>query len=213
MSEAVTSAIAEDSRSVLDAYVREGARKLLQAALECEVESFVAECAGKVDEQGRRLVVRNGYLPARSIMTGAGPLEVEQPRVRDKSRHAEDRAVVTSAILPPYLRKSRSVEELIPWLYLKGVSTGDYPEALQALLGPDASLVRMPRDSAPTSSFDSRSDGARSTRSGAIAISPGRSSSTSGRTGSTSTCGWKTRATRSSACSSSWELWPKAGRN
>jgi putative transposase len=137
-SEAVASAIAEDSRSVLDAYVREGARKMLQAALECEVEAFVEEYAVKVDEHGRRLVVRNGYLPARSIMTGAGPLEVEQPRVRDKTRHAEERAVFTSAILPPYLRKSRSVEELIPWLYLKGISTGDFPEALQALLGQDA---------------------------------------------------------------------------
>ena len=137
-SEAVVSAIAEDTRSVLDAYVREGARKLLQAALECEVEAFVEEYAVKVDEHGRRLVVRNGYLPARSIMTGAGPLEAEQPRVRDKSRHVEERAVFTSAILPPYLRKSRSVEELIPWLYLKGISTGEFPEALQCLLGDDA---------------------------------------------------------------------------
>jgi len=133
-SEAVASAIAEDSRSVLDAYVREGARKLLQAALECEVEEY----AVKVDEHGRRLVVRNGYLPARSIMTGAGPLEIQQPRARDKSRSAEDRAVFTSAILPPYLRKSRSVEELVPWLYLKGISTGEFPEAPQALLGEDA---------------------------------------------------------------------------
>jgi transposase-like protein len=137
-SEAVASAIAEDTRSVLDAYVREGARKLLQAALECEVEAFVEEYAVKVDEHGRRLVVRNGYLPARSIITGAGPLEVEQPRVRDKSHHVEERAVFTSAILPPYLRKSRSVEELIPWLYLKGISTGEFPEALQSLLGEDA---------------------------------------------------------------------------
>ena len=137
-SEAGASAIAEDTRSVLDAYVREGARKLLQAALECEVEAFVEEYAVKVDIHGRRLVVRNGYLPARSIMTRSGPLEVEQPRVRDKSRHAEDRAVFTLVILPPYLRKSRLVEELIPWLYLKGISTSDYPEARQALLDQDA---------------------------------------------------------------------------
>ena len=107
---------------------------MLQAALEFEVEAFVAECGGKGDEQCRRLVVRSSYLPARS-MTGAGPLEVDQPRVREKPRHAKDRAVFTSVILPPYLRKNRSVEELIPWLYLKGISTGDYPEALQALLG------------------------------------------------------------------------------
>ena len=107
------------------------------SALKFEADAFLAECAGKGDELGRRLVVRSGYLPARS-MTGAGPLEVEQPRVRDKSRHAEDRAVFTLVILPPYLRKSRLVEELIPWLYLKGISTSDYPEARQALLDQDA---------------------------------------------------------------------------
>lgn len=101
------------------------------------MEDFLARYADKVDERGRRQVVRNGYLPGRSIMTGAGLLEIEQPRVRDKSPRADERAVFTSAILPPYLRKSRSIEELIPWLYLKGVSTGDYAEALQALLGVD----------------------------------------------------------------------------
>jgi len=136
--ESLGQAIADESRSALDAYVREGARQMLQAALECEVEAFLAEHADRADEHGRKQVVRNGYLPGRTIMTGAGPLEIEQPRVRDKSRHADERVVFTSTILPPYLRKSRSIEELIPWLYLKGVSTGDYPEALQALLGKDA---------------------------------------------------------------------------
>jgi len=131
-------AIADESRSSLDAYVREGARQMLQRALECEVESFLAEHADRTDARGRKQVVRNGYLPARSIMTGAGPLEIEQPRVRDKSSHPDERTTFTSAIPPPYLRKSRSIEELIPWLYLKGVSTGDYGEALQALLGADA---------------------------------------------------------------------------
>jgi putative transposase len=71
-------------------------------------------------------------------MTGAGPLEVQQPRVRDKAPRVHERVVFTSVILPPYLRKSRSIEELIPWLYLKGVSTGDYTGALQALVGTDA---------------------------------------------------------------------------
>ena len=136
--ESLGQAIADESRSALDAYVREGARQMLQAALECEVDAFLAEYADRADEHGRKQVVRNAYLPARTIMTGAGPLEIEQPRVRDKSRHADKRVVFTSGILPPYLRKSRSIEELIPWLYLKGVSTGDYPEALQALLGKDA---------------------------------------------------------------------------
>jgi len=102
------------------------------------VEAFVAEHAMMLDDDGRRRVVRNGYLPARTIMTGAGPLDVEQPRVRDKSKDAEARIAFPSAILPPYLRKSRSVEELVPWLSLKGVSTGDFPEALQALIGSDA---------------------------------------------------------------------------
>ena len=136
--ESLGQAIADESRSVLDAYVREGARQMLQRALECEVDAFLAEYADRADKRGRKQVVRNGYLPARTIMTGAGPLEIKQPRVRDKSRRVDERVVFTSANLPPYLRKSRSVEELIPWLYLKGISTGDFPEALQALLGQDA---------------------------------------------------------------------------
>jgi putative transposase len=136
--DALGQAIADESRSALDACVRAGARQMLQRALEYEVEAFLADHADRTDERGRKQVVRNGYLPARSIMTGAGPLEVQQPRVRDKALRVDERVVFTSAILPPYLRKSRSIEELIPWLYLKGVSTGDYAEALQALVGADA---------------------------------------------------------------------------
>jgi putative transposase len=136
--DALGQAIADESRSALDACVRAGARQMLQRALEYEVEAFLADHADRTDERGRKQVVRNGYLPARSIMTGAGPLEVQQPRVRDKALRVDERVVFTSAILPPYLRKSRSIEELIPWLYLKGVSTGDYAEALQALVGTDA---------------------------------------------------------------------------
>jgi putative transposase len=126
-----------EGRSPLDALVHEGARKMLQAALESEVQTFLEEHAARVDEHGRRLVVRNGHLPAREIVTGAGPLEIRQPRVRDKSADPSERVRFSSEILPPYLRKSKSVEELIPWLYLKGVSTGDFSDALQALLGPD----------------------------------------------------------------------------
>ena len=111
---------------------------MLQAALENEVQSFLEEHATRIDEQGRRLVIRNGHLPSREIMTGAGPLQVRQPRVRDKSCDPDDRVRFCSSILPPYLRKSKSVEELIPWLYLKGISTGDFSEALQALIGPNA---------------------------------------------------------------------------
>ena len=127
-----------DNRSPLDTLVREGARKMLQAALENEVQLFLDEHATRVDEQGRRLVVRNGHLPAREIVTGAGPLEIRQPRVRDKSPDPDERVRFSSSILPPYLRKSKSIEELIPWLYLKGISTSDFSEALQALIGPDA---------------------------------------------------------------------------
>jgi len=136
--ESVPFQVADDTRSPLDALVREGARKMLQAALENEVQLFLDEHAARVDEQGRRLVVRNGHLPAREIVTGAGALHIQQPRVRDKSPDPEERVRFSSAILPPYLRKSKSVEELIPWLYLKGISTGDFSEALQALIGPDA---------------------------------------------------------------------------
>lgn len=127
-----------DGRSPLDELVLRGARQMLQAALESEVQTFLEQHATKVDDQGRRLIVRNGALPAREILTGAGPLEISQPRVRDKSLEPSDRVCFRSSILPAYLRKSRSIEELIPWLYLKGISTGDFSEALQALAGPAA---------------------------------------------------------------------------
>ena len=96
--EALGQAIADDSRSALDACVRVGARQMLQRALEYEVETFLAEHADRIDERGRKQVVRNGYLPARSIMTGAGPLEVQQPRVRDKAPRVDERVVFTSPL-------------------------------------------------------------------------------------------------------------------
>ena len=90
----------------------------------------------------RRLVVRNGHKPTRTIQTGIGDVEVRQPRVNDR-RLDEDgnRIQFKSSILPPYPRRTKSIEELIPWLYLKGVSTGDFSEALAALLGPDAPVL------------------------------------------------------------------------
>jgi putative transposase len=126
--------------SPLDELVRTGAQRMLQSAIETEVDDFLAEHAQRRDAAGKRQVVRNGYLPARKILTGAGPLEVEQPRVRDNSSEKEERVQFSSKILPPYLRRSRSIAELIPWLYLKGISTGDFAEALQALAGPAAGL-------------------------------------------------------------------------
>ena len=89
----------------------------------------------RVDENGRRLVVRNGKLPEREILTGAGKIPVSQPRVRDNSPDVASRVKFSPSVLPPYLKRTKNIEELIPWLYLKGVSTGDFSEALQALVG------------------------------------------------------------------------------
>ena len=107
---------------------------MLQEAIEREVEEYIARHAGAKDEHGHRLVVRNGRHRLREIQSPIGPIPVHQPRVNDK-RVNEDgvRFRFTSKILPPYLRKSKSLEELIPWLYLKGISSSDFPEALSAL--------------------------------------------------------------------------------
>jgi len=112
---------------------------MLAAALEAEVECYLSAHETARDEAGRRLVVRNGHCPERAIQTGLGSIAVRRPRVNDR-RVAEDgrRIQFSSTILPPYLRRTQSVEELIPWLYLKGISTGDFSEALSALLGKDA---------------------------------------------------------------------------
>jgi putative transposase len=125
------------AQDALTEVLRRGAQQLLAQAIEAEVADWIDRHQDCRDEQGRRQVVRNGHLPARTITTGVGSVEVHQPRVHDR-RAADGREKFTSAILPPYLRKTKSVEELIPWLYLKGVSTGDFSEALAALLGPDA---------------------------------------------------------------------------
>ena len=111
---------------------------MLQAAIETEVSDFLLSHSDRVDDQGRRQVVRNGYLPSREIQTGAGPLDIAQPRVRDNSPDKTNRVSFSSSILPRYLRRSKSIEELLPWLYLKGISTGDFNEALQSLLGENA---------------------------------------------------------------------------
>jgi transposase-like protein len=128
--------------SVIDdpllAVLREGARRMLMQAVEAEVEAFLAAHAGLADEQGRRRLVRNGHAPERQIQTGIGPLEVRRPKLRDRGIAGDEPIRFTSAILPAYLRRTRNLEELLPWLYLKGVSTGQFGEALAALLGPDA---------------------------------------------------------------------------
>ena len=121
---------------VLTGILREGAQTLLVQAVEAEVAQWIDRHAHLKDANGHRQVVRNGHLPKRKITTGVGQLEIEQPRVHDR-RDGDTAEKFTSKILPPYLRKTKSIEELIPWLYLKGISTGDFGEALQSLLGRD----------------------------------------------------------------------------
>jgi transposase-like protein len=128
---------AAGARDALTDLLRNGAVDLLAAAVQHEVGAWIEDHAGVVDEHGRRRVVRNGFMPEREIVTGIGPVKVRQPRVHDHRPEGEGREKFTSAILPPYLRKARSMEDLIPWLYLKGVSTGDFSEALAALIGVD----------------------------------------------------------------------------
>ena len=130
--------VSSSSRDVLTEILRRGAQTLLAEAIENEVAEYIQAHSRHRDDDGHRLVVRNGHLPARMIRTGVGPVGIEQPRVNDK-RIDEDgqRMRFSSKILPPYLRRTRSIDELIPWLYLKGISTGDFTDALKALLGPD----------------------------------------------------------------------------
>ena len=118
--------------------LRSGARKLLAQAIEAEISDFLDRNSGFLTEEGQQRLVRHGHLPEREIMTGIGPVGVRAPRVRDRVGQGEARIRFSSAILPPYARRSKSLEVLIPILYLKGISTGDFEEALAALLGKDA---------------------------------------------------------------------------
>jgi putative transposase len=125
------------SRDALTEILRAGAQRLLTQAIEDEVAEWVESRSHLTNEAGHRQVVRNGRLPKRTILTGLGPVEVAQPRVLDR-RPRDEAEFFSSKVLPPYLRKTKSLEELIPWLYLKGISTGDFSEALAALVGPQA---------------------------------------------------------------------------
>lgn len=119
--------------------LRTGAKKLLAEALEAEIESFLSQYREIRDDQGRKRLVRNGYLPERDIQTGIGPVAVKVPRARDRHPSSDSGPIrFKSSLLPPYLRKTKSMEELIPWLYLKGISTNDFTEALAALIGKDS---------------------------------------------------------------------------
>ena len=121
----------------LDEVVRRGAQALLQRALDVEVELFLERYQYLMDDQGHRQVVRNGHRPLRRIVTGAGPIEVATPRVDDRVLARDGEVRFHSQLVPPYLRRTQHVEELLPVLYLKGISTGDFREALQAILGPN----------------------------------------------------------------------------
>lgn len=140
MSETTIAKLPDPSRfspDPLTDVIRNGARKLIEQAIEAELAALIAGFADDKLEDGRARLVRHGHLPEREILTGVGPVPVKVPRVRDRGT-GEDKVTFTSSILPRYLRKAKSVEELLPWLYLKGVSTGDFSEALAALLGPNA---------------------------------------------------------------------------
>ena len=119
-------------RDELSELVREGTQRIIRQAVEAELGAFLEEHAADRDARGRRAVVRNGYLPSREVLTGIGPVGVRVPRTRDRSGAGR---CFRSELLPPYLKKARRVEAVLPWLYLKGISTNDFREALQALFG------------------------------------------------------------------------------
>lgn len=128
--------------STLDEICREGARRMLAAALEAEADAYIAELVGETDERGRRLVTRNGHARPRTITTGSGPIRIEAPRVNDR-RVAPDtgqRQRFKSSIVPPWCRKSPKVAEVLPLLYLHGLSTGDFAPALTEFFGSSAGL-------------------------------------------------------------------------
>ena len=132
----------DGSSSLIDEIVREGARRMLAEALQAEVEAYIAGLAAERDENGRRLVVRNGYHQSREVLTSAGAVRVTVPRVNDKRTDpvTGERARFSSAILPPWARKTPRVTEVLPLLYLHGLSSGDFVPALGQFLGSSAGL-------------------------------------------------------------------------
>ena len=126
---------AENAEDALTSLLREGAQRLLAEALQAEVEEYLDRFRSVVDTDGKRRVVRNGTLPERNVQTGVGTLTVNQPRVRVRDRGEGDEELkFESKLIPPYLRKTKSIENLIPWLYLRGISTNDMAETMSALL-------------------------------------------------------------------------------
>jgi transposase-like protein len=129
-----------DFASALEEVLHKGAQKMLQVAIEIEVQQYIEKHQEELDEHGHRIVVRNGYLPERELLTGIGPVKVKQPRIDDRKLRKKNEGTegFSSSILPKYLRKIPSIDNLIPALYLKGISTNDFPQALSAILGKEA---------------------------------------------------------------------------
>ncbi len=124
-----------ESPDTLTTLIRSGARELIAQALEMEVAELLASYAEQRDEHDRAVVVRNGHHPTRAIQTGIGPMTVQVPKVRSRQGKA---VTFRSALVPPYVRKTASLKAAIPWLYLKGISTGEMQGALEAFVGPEA---------------------------------------------------------------------------
>ena len=124
------------TKLVLTETLRCRSKRITFKAVQAEMHEFLSLYQDVIDEQGRQCVVRNGYLPARQIMTGLGEVDIRVPKTRDRGGEGRH---FRSALLPPYIKRTKSVENVLPWLYLKGIFTGDFSEALAALLGDDAS--------------------------------------------------------------------------
>jgi len=172
---------------------RDGARQMLAAALKAEAASFVAQYAEERLPDGRQRVVRHGTGPERMMQTGIGPIPVQRQKVRDRATDVPvgKRFRFTSNILPKWARRSRSLDALLPVLYLRGISTGDFEEALTALLGKDAPNLSPGVISRLTAA------GRRTTTAGSAGTFPPAATSTSGPTASTCRPGWSRRP---SAC-------------
>lgn len=124
-----------DANDALTGLLRQGARDLIHRAVQAELTEFLEAFETRRLNDGRQAVVRNGYHPERQIQTGIGPVTVQVPKVRSKDGEP---VLFRSALVPPYVRKSRSLETALPWLYLKGISTGEMHDALTMLVGPEA---------------------------------------------------------------------------
>ncbi len=123
--------ISLENPDVLTGLLRSGARELIKKAVQSELAEFLSQYQDVTDSMGRPLVVRNGYLPEREIMTGIGPVDIKVPKTRDRGGQGIH---FRSELLPPYIKRTKSVQTLLPWLYLKGISTGDFSEALARIL-------------------------------------------------------------------------------